>query len=128
MSRFLAGVLGAALGLLPFAPPEHMHEAEKEGHIHVVVHRHLNPHGIVGHHAEHHSTVDDDDGPVLTLTTVYNVPAFVVVAAPPRIVRELIEPPTLRRIERPLADVDILIHGPPRAPTPPRAPPFSPTV
>ena len=72
--------------------------------------------------------MDDDDGPVLTLTTVYNVPAPLVVAGPPRIVREWTEPPTPRRIERPLADVDTLIHGPPRAPTPSRAPPFSPTV
>ena len=128
VSRFLAGVLGAALGLLPVAPPEHMHEAEEQGHVHVVLHRHLNPHGILEHHGEHHSTVDDDDGPVLTLTTVYNVPAPLVVAGPPRIAHEWIEPPTPRRIERPLADVDILIHGPPHAPTAPRAPPFSPTV
>jgi hypothetical protein len=38
------------------------------------------------------------------------------------------EPPAPRNFERPFADVDILIHGPPRAPTPPRAPPVSPTV
>ena len=128
MSRFLAGVLGAALGLLPVAPPEHMHEAEEQGHSHVVIHRHLNPHGVLEPYAEHHSTVDDDDGPVLTLTTVYTVPAPLVVAGPLRIVREWIEPPTPQRIERPLADVDTLIHGPPRAPTPPRAPPVPPTL
>jgi hypothetical protein len=38
------------------------------------------------------------------------------------------EPPAPRHFERPFADADILIHGPPRAPTPPRAPPVSPTV
>ena len=128
VSGLLAGVLGAALGLLPVAPPEHAHEAEEQGHIHVVIHRHLNPHGLLEQHAEHYSTVGDDDGFVVTLSTVYNVPAPVVVAGPPRIERERIEPPTPRRIVRPPADVDILIHGPPRAPTPPRAPPLSPTA
>ena len=33
VSKFLAGALGAALGLLPIAPPEHLHEAEETGYI-----------------------------------------------------------------------------------------------
>jgi hypothetical protein len=126
MSRFLAGVLGAALGLLPVVPPDHMHEAEEHGHVHAFVHRHLNPHGVLEHHdADHRPTLDDDDGPVLTLSSIYEVPTSVVVASPPRIVSAWIEPPAPRQPERPLGDVEILIHGPPRAPTPLRAPPFS---
>jgi hypothetical protein len=129
MSRFLAGTLGVVLGLLPVIPPEHLHEAEEEGHVQAVVHRHLKPHGIFDHHdADHRPTLDDDDGPVLTLTTLYDVPGQLVVASPPRIVGASIEPPALHQRERLLADVEILIHGPPRSPTHLRAPPFSPAT
>lgn len=127
-SVLVAGVLAIATGLLPVAPPEHMHEAEEQGHVHAIIHRHLKPHGILEHHAEHQSTLDDDDGPALTLTTIYTVPAPVALTSPVRIVSAWIEPPPPALFERPSADVDILIHGPPRAPTPPRAPPVSPTV
>jgi hypothetical protein len=125
-SRILAGVLGVAIGLLPVAPPEHVHEAEEQGHVHVVVHRHLKTHGILEHQAEHHSTVDDDDGPVLTLTAVYTVPVPAPpVTSPPPVPSAVIEPPKVQAVARPFADVELLIHGPPRAPTPPRAPPSS---
>jgi hypothetical protein len=128
-SRLLAGVLGAALGLLPVAPPEHVHEGEEHGHTHVVIHRHVQPHAILDrHHADRHPELKDDDGPVLTLTAIYTGPLAPFAAIPPRVVGVLIEPPTLRAIERPFADVDLLIHGPPRAPTPPRAPPPFPTT
>jgi len=127
-SRLIAGVLGVAMGLLPVAPPEHVHEAEEQGHVHAVIHRHLKQHGILEHHSERHATVDDDDGPSLTLTTIYTVPASLALDSPARIVSAWMEPPAPQRFERPFADVDILIHGPPRAPTPPRAPPVSPTV
>ena len=129
MSRFLAGALGVALGLLPVIPPEHVHEAEEAGHVHAVVHRHLNPHGVFDHHdADHQPTLDDDDGPVLTLTSIYEVPASLVVASPPRIVSTRVEPPPAPPSTRSVIDVETLIHGPPRAPTPLRAPPFSPAT
>src|SRR4029450_5515715 len=129
MSRVLAGVLGAVLGLLPVIPPAHVHEAEEQGHVHAVVHRHLKPHGVFDHHdVDHQPTLDDDDGPVLTLTSIYEVPASVVVASPPRIVSAWVKPPPVRRSTRSVVDVETLIHGPPRAPTPLRAPPFSPTA
>lgn len=110
------------MGLLPVVPPEHVHEAGEQGHLHVVIHRHLKTHGLEPP-AGHHSTVDDDDGPVLTLTTVYTVPALPLVASPPPRIIALIEPPKGEVLERWFTDVDLLIHGPPRAPTPPRAPP-----
>jgi hypothetical protein len=127
-SRILACVLGVAMGLLPVAPPEHVHEAEEQGRVHAVIHRHLKSHGILEHHTERHSTVDDDDGPALTLTTIYTVPAPLALDSPARIVSTWMEPPAPRSFDRPFTDVDILIHGPPRASTPPRAPPVSPTV
>jgi hypothetical protein len=128
-SRLLAGVLGAALGLLPVAPPEHVHEAEEQGRVHAVIHRHLKAHGILEqHHADHRPELNDDDGPVLTLTAIYTVPLGTFTATPPQLVSALIEPPKLAVFERPFADVDLLIHGPPRAPTPPRAPPSIPTT
>lgn len=124
VSRLLAGIVGATIGLLPVAPPEHVHETEDQGHIHTVIHRHLQPHGNLEHHADRQSAFDDDDGPVLTLTAVYTVPVSLVAACPPpRIVNAWIEPPKPHLVEWPFADVDLLIHGPPRAPKPPRAPP-----
>ena len=125
-SRALAGVLAAALGLLPLAPPEHAHEAETR-HSHVIVHRHLNLHGIQPHHQEL-STIDHDEDPILTLSAVYNVPPQPEIAGPVPSAGELIQPLVLSRSEGSFIDVEILIHGPPRAPTPPRAPPARPTT
>lgn len=124
-SGIIAGVLSAAMGLLPIVPPEHVHEGEEHGHAQLVVHRHLQPHGSLEHH-EHQASLADDDGPIITLTASYTVPNSVVVASPPRVFSELIEPPALRPVERAPGHVDVPIHGPPRAPTPTRAPPVSP--
>jgi hypothetical protein len=133
LSRLLAGALAAALGLLPVAPPEHVHEAEEEGHSHVVVHRHPAPHGILEHHADHGSAPEvednDHDGPAFTLTADYVVPvSSAAVAVRPQAVSVLLEPPKPVFFERVFADVELLIHGPPRAPTGLRAPPFSPAT
>jgi hypothetical protein len=127
VSRILASVLGVALGLLPVVPPEHMHEEEEHGHARVL-HRHLKPHDVLEHHGEHRSRVDDHDSPVLTLSASYNVPQPVVIAAPGRVAASWVEPPPPRPAARAFVDVDILIHGPPRAPTPLRGPPVSPAL
>jgi hypothetical protein len=129
MSRWLAGTLGVALTLLPIAAPEHMHEADEQGHVHPLVHRHLMPHALVDRRADQHGTVDDeDDGPALTLTAMYHVPPVYVVAVPVRTAEELIAPPVSRGIERRRSDLDILIHGPPPGPTGLRAPPDLPAL
>jgi hypothetical protein len=128
VAQGLAGALALALGILPIAPPEHVHDAEEQGHHHLVSHRHAQPHGMLEHAVEHHSSVEDHDGPILTLTTVYTVPLQQHVAIPPQVVVALLEPPIPQLSERPSTDVDILIHGPPRAPTSPRAPPFPPSI
>jgi len=126
--RFFSVVLAAALGLAPVAPPEHVHEEEEQGHLHAVIHRHLAQHSILEHPAGHQPTLDDEDGPVLTLTDIYTVTSVVVLAAPLPIVSEPVEPLAPRLLERPVTDIDILIHGPPRAPTSLRGPPSSPTA
>ena len=113
----IASVLSLAVGLLPVAAPEHVHEREDHGHAELVVHRHMPPHGLLDHHREHQASVEDDDAPILTLTTVYTVPASVILAAPERLVSALIEPPAPERIERSQTKFDVPIHGPPRAPS-----------
>ena len=122
----IASVLGLAVGLLPVAAPEHVHERESHGHAELVVHRHAPPHGFLEHHREHQASVEDDDAPILTLTTVYIVRVPVVLAAPERFVSSLIEPPAPDRIDRSQTKFEVPIHGPPRAPSVLRGPPFSP--
>lgn len=123
VTPLLVGALVAAMGLLPIVPPEHVHEGEAHGHAHVVMHRHEAFHGVADHDRQHESAVEDDDGPVLTLTTVYTVPIARGMPAPPPLVHFLAAPPAPSRLEPLVADVALLIHGPPRATTPPRAPP-----
>ena len=122
----IASALSLAIGLLPIAAPEHVHEREDHGHAEVVVHRHMPPHGLLDHHSAHQGSVEDDDAPILTLTTVYTVPASLILAGPERFVSSLIEPPRPERIERSQTKFDVSIHGPPRAPSVLRGPPFSP--
>ncbi len=123
-------VLTAAIGVVPIAPPEHVHETREEGHHHqLVVHRHSQAHGASHHSAEHEGLLEDDDGPVLVLPATYTVPPAPngAIAAPSTVVR-LIEPPSVKSLHRPADFVEQLIHGPPRAPASPRAPPFSPAL
>jgi hypothetical protein len=126
VSGIFASVLSLAVGLLPIAAPEHVHEREDHGHAELVVHRHMPPHGVLDHHGAHQTSVEDDDAPILTLTTVCTVPASLTVAEPARFVSSLIEPPAPERIERAQTKFDVPIHGPPRAPSVLRGPPFSP--
>ena len=126
VSGIIASVLSLAVGLLPIAAPEHVHEREDHGHAEFVVHRHMPPHGLFDHHREHQASVEDHDAPILTLTTVFTVPASVILAAPERLMSALVEPPAPERIERSQTKGDVPIHGPPRAPSVLRGPPFSP--
>ena len=119
-------MLAVALGTLPIVPPEHVHEGEEQGHHLVVIHRHVQAHGLIESGAAHQASVDDYDGPVLTLTAVYTVPAQHVVPGELQLVGDLLEPPISEPQQRHSPDVDILIHSPPRAPTSLRAPPFFP--
>jgi hypothetical protein len=126
VSAILASVLSLGLGLLPLAPPEHVHEHEEHGHAELVVHRHTPQHHLLEHHRDHQSSVEQDHEPILTLTDVYITPASVTLAAPERLVSAFIEPPQTERVEQLRTMFDVPIHGPPRAPSVLRGPPFSP--
>jgi hypothetical protein len=115
------------MGLLPLAPPEHAHEEQETGPPHVVVHRHLNLHGLEPHH-QRQSTIDHDEDPILTLTAVFNVPPQPEIAGPVLNAGEPVQPLALSRTEGSFIDVEILIHGPPLALTSLRAPPSFPTT
>ena len=129
--RTLSLTLVAAVALLPVVPPEHAHETEADGHIHLIVHQHAQPHTL-GHLAgEHHrrdrqETVDHPDDPVLTLSTVFTTSPAQTLAVPVRVVVAIIQPVHLDVGRASTGFVERLIHGPPRAPTGLRAPPTSP--
>ena len=116
-------VLAMAVGWLPVAPPEHVHEDADHGHQHVVVHRHTAPHHA-RHHGDAHDGVFDDEDPVLTLDAVYGPPgAPTAIARPVTTAVVVIEPPAVAILERPREFVERLNTGPPRGPASLRAPP-----
>ena len=120
-------MLAGAMGLLPIVPPEHIHETEEDGRHHLVVHQHLQSHELLEHFGDASGAFDDDDAPILTLPAVFTVTPPILIAAPVLLAVEFVEPPIATSYERPIDDVEILIHGPPRAPTGLRAPPSLPT-
>jgi hypothetical protein len=126
-SGILAAVLATALGVVPLAPPEHVHEAGEHGHHQRVVHRHFEEHRL-GPDPGFRAHVEDDDAPLLTLNTVFTVPSThaVPVAAPVEAVR--IDAPAAVASFYRTPYVERVIHGPPRAPASPRAPPFPPAA
>ena len=130
MRCVLASVFCLAIGLLPAAAPEHVHQLEDHGHAEVVIHRHMAPHGVVNradhHNDDGHQTSLEDDAPILTLTSLYTVPGSLILASPERSASDLIEIPEAHSITHVLTKFDVPIHGPPRAPAGLRAPPFSP--
>jgi len=123
-----AGVLGvvltAALGLSPLAPPEHAHEVEEHGHHQLLIHRHAEAHHAFHHSPEHQNVLDENELPVLSSTSAYVVPGPApTLAALPDITFLTIQPPVARTFHPAAHYVERLIHGPPRAPASPRAPP-----
>lgn len=126
-SRLLGVVLAAAVGFVPIVPPEHVHETDEHGHHQLLVHRHSEQHGVSGHALRHDGQFDDDDAPVLTLASTYIAPSAPIgaVAAPSSVIR-LIPPPAVKLPHPPVGFVERLIHGPPRTPASPRAPPSPP--
>ena len=132
--RTLSVVLATAIGLLPCAPPEHLHETEDaNGHHESVVHRHsgshVAAHTLSDHHDHHKVTVDDEERVIATLDPLFTVVNVYSPAVPAAEVVALVEEPTPendgavvpRYIER-------LIHGPPFRAVGPRAPPLTPLL
>jgi hypothetical protein len=124
-SRLTGVALTVAIGWVPLAPPEHVHESREDEHHHgAVIHRHSEAHGGVHHVANHHDSFDDNDARVLNINFVFVMPATpMVMGVPPVQAAVMLEFPVIRP-QRPLVDeVELLIHGPPRAPASLRAPP-----
>ncbi|MEQ1761204.1 MAG: hypothetical protein ABL986_23085, partial [Vicinamibacterales bacterium] len=96
VSRILGVVLAAAMGLVPLAPPEHVHEAEEHGHRERLVHRHAQAHDADHHSNGHENVVDDEDGPALATSTIFSLPKSPAraVVAPPSGVWLPVPPPT----------------------------------
>ena len=112
-------VLTAAIGLLPMAPPAHLHAVDDHGHAAALVHRHEVTH-------EHHhqdGLVSAADASLLELDDVFVASSITVLGDPPARVVAVLEPPVIETRGGPQDDVENLIHGPPRAPSPLRAPP-----
>ena len=122
LTGLLAIVLSTAIGSIPIAPPEHVHEADEHGDHHVVVHRHAAVHTGLHHAVEHDGVLDDDDGTVLTLEAIYVVPSVVALVAPLGTLPTQLEQPGYTFVAK-TQYVERLIHGPPRGPTSFRAPP-----
>jgi hypothetical protein len=124
VSRTLVVVLAFAVGFIPIAPAEHAHEADDHGHTHVLVHRHLTAHTAHHDDAGHEGVLDDDDGRVVSLDSVYTVPSGRHnVSGTLGADFALLVPPVIDRLHWRSHYFARPIHGPPRAPTGPRAPP-----
>ena len=122
LSGLLAIVLTAAIGSIPVAPPEHVHEADEHGDHHVVVHRHAAVHTGLHDTADHDGVLDDDDGTMVTLEPIYIVGSVVAFVFPHATVPIRIDQPAYTFAVK-AEYVERLIHGPPRAPTGLRGPP-----
>ena len=126
--RALRLVLAAVIGLLPLAPPEHVHRAEAmDGHDAVVAHRHGEAHNAEpGHDADrHHEELSADDAHLAaaTIDSIY-IASNTYTSHPPAVVPvRVLEPSMVETPPVPFDFIERLIHGPPRAPSPSRAPP-----
>ena len=128
-SRAIPLCLVLALAGLPLAPVEHVHRTDGPGGHSVVAHAHLEDH----HHPadaddDHFAThVEDGDSVILTLDRVFVSQSVhhleLAVEAD-----SFLSPPAVVRPGVPARYLQRLIHGPPRAPTSPRAPPTPPAV
>jgi hypothetical protein len=123
-SRLVVLLLAATVAVLPVAPPEHVHDAAGHGSEDVLVHRHLAAHDFSHRSAHHDGVLDDDDAPILTLDTVYTVPAAFTLLGAPSVAVVFVERPGANLIGRTPEYYARPIHGPPRAPAGLRAPPF----
>jgi hypothetical protein len=129
LSRVTGFALAAALAWVPLAGPVHVHESRGDGHQQAIIHRHSDTHDDSHHAASHRGVFEESHAQVRTLGSVFVIPdappgpsAPAVQAAPP------LDAPIIP-VLHPIADhVELLIHGPPRAPAFFRGPPVSPAL
>ncbi len=63
--RVLSLALATAIGVLPMAPPEHVHDVDHDGHHATVAHRHVSSHDRHSLPADDHDDLAHHDGPEL---------------------------------------------------------------
>jgi len=125
-SRLWAVLIVLALGLVPVAPPEHVHETtEADGHHESIAHRHAEVHWIDVSRSDGGTTVDHPDSVIVTVDGVYTTPDPQVVAMPAIAPALLLIAAPDATAARARPAFEPLIHAPPRAPSSPRAPPVS---
>jgi hypothetical protein len=127
-------VLALAIGIVPIAPPEHVHESsEPDHHTHAVAHRHTRLHSTAApvtadHHHDDAVQSDHDDAVVMLDQAFTQALDRVVLALPATIAIGILRPPESPRRTGVPAYVERLIHGPPRGSSSLRAPPISPAI
>jgi hypothetical protein len=141
--RAVLPMLAVLVGALPLVPAEHVHESDVDGHHEVLAHRHAESHvpGRSSHHHDDNAAADNaaaegaadstsdhgafDHSPerAITLGVAFMAPvAYVGVVPFTPLIALLPAPPTAVPLG-PVANVERLIHGPPRTPVGFRGPP-----
>ena len=126
-SRLWPLVLVAALGVVPIGPQEHVHETiDEAGHVALLVHRHVQLHGVEASRGTGHETVDHPDPITVAPNGAYTAPALYVLHPPAIQSTSLPTMPPVRVAACVARACAPLIHAPPRAPSSLRAPPSVP--
>ena len=105
-------------------PPEHAHESDDDhGTHHVLVHWHAETH-FEGSRAAAHAELGEGESKTLSLDAPFMLPPTLERPVPVSTAAIVLDEPPGPLTQRVVADdVELLIHGPPRAPTGLRAPP-----
>jgi len=130
LSRLNGLALALAVGWAPLAAPVHVHESgDHAAHHRAVIHRHSEPHGGSHHAANHHGVFEESDAQVRTLSSVFVIPEAPPGPSAPEVqAAPLLPVPVIPLLHPVAAYVELLIHGPPRAPALFRGPPVSPAL
>lgn len=121
--KLTIAILAGTIGLLPVLPPEHVHNLEDHaGRPHLIVHSHVESHGLNRHH--HRGATLDDSDPIITLEPWLSAPVPVFDPTVILTAVTLVEPPSMMRGMATTELIQHRTHGPPGAPSGLRSPPF----